>query len=155
RRLAGEVRHRGAESDPRRLHPGVPVARPRPARSEGGHVKRRVWTNLAFFAVLFVVMIGWLTQRVISFKSLDHPYAMAAEFTNAVGVLPNAEVTYLGVTYGRVSKVTRITGGVRIDMEIDRGRRIPEGADATIFRKSAIGEQYVDFDAPAQPTTKW
>jgi phospholipid/cholesterol/gamma-HCH transport system substrate-binding protein len=111
-------------------------------------VRRRVWTNLAFFVVLFVIMLGWLTQRVVSFKRLDNPYPMSAEFVNAFGVLPNAEVTYLGVTYGRVSKVSRIPGGVRIDMDIDRGRRIPEGGEASIFRKSAIGEQYVDFAPP-------
>jgi phospholipid/cholesterol/gamma-HCH transport system substrate-binding protein len=73
---------------------------------------------------------------------------MAAEFTNAVGVLPNAEGTYLGVTYGRVSSVTRIPGGVRIDLDIENGRKIPKGSDANIFRKSAIGEQYVDFSPP-------
>jgi phospholipid/cholesterol/gamma-HCH transport system substrate-binding protein len=111
-------------------------------------VKRRVWVNLAFFAVLFVVMVGWLTQRVVSFNTLDRPYSLSAEFSNAFGVLPNAEVTYLGVTYGRVSTVERIPGGVRIGMQIDRGRRIPEGADASVLRKSAIGEQYVDFSPP-------
>jgi phospholipid/cholesterol/gamma-HCH transport system substrate-binding protein len=111
-------------------------------------MRRRVLVNLGFFAVLFIVMIGWLTQRVVSFDRIEKPYKMAAEFTNAFGVLPNAEVTYLGVTYGRVSKVDRIPGGVRVDMEIDRGRRIPEGSDANIFRKSAIGEQYVDFEPP-------
>ena len=111
-------------------------------------IRRRVWINLAFFAVMFVVMLGWLTQRIVSFKQLENPYTLSAEFSNAFGVLPNAEVTYLGVTFGRVSKVSRIPGGVRIDMEIDRGRRIPAGADASIFRKSAIGEQYVDFTPP-------
>jgi phospholipid/cholesterol/gamma-HCH transport system substrate-binding protein len=111
-------------------------------------MRRRIWVNLGFFFVLFAIMIGWLTQRVVSFKTIEKPYSMAAEFSNAFGVLPNAEVTYLGVTYGRVSTVERIPGGVRIDMEIERGRRIPEGSEASIFRKSAIGEQYVDFAPP-------
>jgi phospholipid/cholesterol/gamma-HCH transport system substrate-binding protein len=111
-------------------------------------IKRRVWLNLGVFVVGFVVMLGWLTQRIVSVKSLDRPYAISAEFTNAFGVLPNAEVTYLGVTYGQVSKVSRIPGGVRIDMQIERGRRIAEGSEASIFRKSAIGEQYVEFSPP-------
>jgi phospholipid/cholesterol/gamma-HCH transport system substrate-binding protein len=115
-------------------------------------VKRRVWLNLAVFALGFVIMVGWLTQRVVSFKGLDRPYRISAEFTNAFGVLPNAEVTYLGVTYGQVAKVSRIPGGVRVDMDIERGKRIPDGADASIFRKSAIGEQYVDFSPPPGST---
>lgn len=109
---------------------------------------RRVWINLAFFSVMFLVMVVWLTQQVVSFRALERPYRLSAEFSNAFGVLPNAEVTYLGVTYGRVSKVSRIPGGVRVDMEIERGKRIPAGSDASIFRKSAIGEQYVDFSPP-------
>ena len=118
--------------------------------------RRRVWVNLAFFGLMFVIMLGWLTQRVVSFDTLENPYSLSAEFSNAFGVLPNAEVTYLGVTYGRVSKVERIPGGVRVDMEIDRGRRIPAGSDASIFRKSAIGEQYVDFlPPPGGGGTEW
>ncbi|HZN12875.1 MAG TPA: MCE family protein [Acidimicrobiales bacterium] len=111
-------------------------------------MRRRVWVNLTVFGIGFVVMVGWLTQRVVSVKSLDNPYTVSADFSNAFGVLPNAEVTYLGVTYGQVSKVSRIPGGVRVDMSIERGRKIPEQADANIFRKSAIGEQYVDFSPP-------
>lgn len=111
-------------------------------------MRRRVWINLTVFAIGFFVMVGWLTQQVVSVDRIERPYEVTAEFANAFGVLPNAEVTYLGVTYGRVSKVERVPGGVRLAMEIIRGRRIPEGSDASIFRKSAIGEQYVDFSPP-------
>lgn len=111
-------------------------------------MRRRVVVNLVFFVVLFAVMIGWLTQRVVTFNQIAKPYKISAEFSNAFGVLPNAEVTYLGVTYGRISTVERIPGGVRVNMEIEKGHRIPQGAEASIFRKSAIGEQYVDFAPP-------
>lgn len=115
-------------------------------------MRRRVFVNLMFFVVLFAVMVAWLTQRVVTFNQIAKPYTISAEFANAFGVLPNAEVTYLGVTYGRISKVERIPGGVRVDMEIEKGHRIPDGSDANIFRKSAIGEQYIDFSPPAGDT---
>ena len=113
---------------------------------------RRVAMNVAFFAVMFAVMVGWAVRQVVSVEQLDKPYPVSAEFANAFGVLPNAEVTYLGVGYGIVESVERIPNGVRVQMKIERGRRIPENATAMITRKSAIGEPYVDFSPPAELT---
>jgi phospholipid/cholesterol/gamma-HCH transport system substrate-binding protein len=112
-------------------------------------INRRVLVNVAFFFVMFGIMASWAVQQVVSVDSLDKPYPLAAEFTNAFGVLPNAEVTYLGVGYGTVERVERIPGGVRIDMNIERGRRIPAMSTALISRKSAVGEPYIDFAPPA------
>jgi phospholipid/cholesterol/gamma-HCH transport system substrate-binding protein len=108
--------------------------------------------NVSFFAVMFVVMVGWAVRQVVSVDQLDRPYPISADFPNAFGVLPNAEVTYLGVGYGIVEDVQRVPGGVRIDMKIERDRRIPENATAMITRKSAIGEPYIDFSPPEQLT---
>ena len=109
---------------------------------------RRVYLNLVVFLILFFIMVGWAVRNVVSVEQIDRPYDLAATFPNAFGVLPNAEVTYLGVTYGSVKKVERVEGGVRIDMQIKRDSKIPEGSIANIYRKSAIGEQYVDFSPP-------
>jgi phospholipid/cholesterol/gamma-HCH transport system substrate-binding protein len=109
----------------------------------------RVVANLAVFLVAFFVMAGWAVRNVVSVDQLDKPYAIAAEFPNAFGVLPNAEVTYLGVGLGKVTGVDRRPGGVIVRMSIERDRRIPAEATAAISRKSAIGEPYVDFAPPA------
>ena len=116
---------------------------------------RRVAMNVAFFALMFAVMLGWAVRQVVSVDQLDKPYPISAEFPNAFGVLPNAEVTYLGVGYGIVQSVERVPGGVRVEMKIERGRRIPEGASAMITRKSAIGEPYIDFSPPEQLTGRF
>jgi phospholipid/cholesterol/gamma-HCH transport system substrate-binding protein len=44
--------------------------------------------------------------------------------------------------------VERRDDSVRMTMKIDKGKQIPEGTVARVFRKSAIGEPYIDF----QPT---
>ena len=111
-------------------------------------MSRRVFLNLIVFLILFFIMIGWAVTNVVSVRGIDRPYPIAAMFSNAFGVLPNAEVTYLGVEYGRINKVERVEGGVRVEMEIKRDHVIPEGSTANIYRKSAIGEQYVDFSPP-------
>jgi phospholipid/cholesterol/gamma-HCH transport system substrate-binding protein len=116
-------------------------------------VKRRVNVNLVVFGIGFVIMMLWLASNVVSFKQVDKPYKVSAVFPNAFGVLANAEVSYIGVPFGHVTNVDRITNGVRVTMAIDRGRKIPRGATANIQRKSAIGEQYIDFFPPANGET--
>lgn len=113
-------------------------------------MKRRININLAVFATGFIVMLVWLASNVVSFKQVERPYKITADFENAFGVLANAEVSYLGVPFGQVTEVERITDGVRVTMAIERGKRIPRASTANIQRKSAIGEQYIDFYAPAQ-----
>lgn len=111
-------------------------------------MKRRAWINIGFFMIGFVVALGWLASSVVSFKQVDKPFTVTADFDNAFGVLANAEVSYIGVPFGKVTGVERIKGGVRITMAIERGRKIPRGSTANIQRKSAIGEQYIDFFPP-------
>jgi phospholipid/cholesterol/gamma-HCH transport system substrate-binding protein len=109
---------------------------------------RRIAVNLTIFTLGFVVMVYWAINNVVSVGAIDQPYPLSAEFTNAFGVLPTAEVTYLGVNAGQVSSVRRVPGGVVIGMQIKKGRKIPEGSTANIYRKSAIGEPYIDFLPP-------
>lgn len=110
---------------------------------------RRVLVNLAFFTFLFMLMVGWAVQSIISVEAIERPYELQADFANAFGVGPNAEVTYHGVPQGTVTDVDRRPGGVRVHMKVNRDLRLPEGSTAAILRKSAIGEPYVDFEPPA------
>lgn len=113
-------------------------------------MRRRVNLNLVVFGIGFVVMLVWLASNVVSFKQVERPYKITADFENAFGVLPHAEVAYIGVPLGQVTAVERDrdAGGVRITMAIERGRAIPRGSTANIQRKSAIGEQFIDFYPP-------
>jgi phospholipid/cholesterol/gamma-HCH transport system substrate-binding protein len=111
-------------------------------------VNRRVAINLGVFAAVFGVMLYWAVNNIVTIDSLERPYEISGEFAQAAGVRSDSEVTYLGVHYGRVAKVERREGGVRITMKIERGKELPAGAIARIFRKSAIGEPYIDFTPP-------
>lgn len=111
-------------------------------------MSRRVLINLIVFNVIFAVMAVWAVNSIVTFDFIERPYTISATFEQASGVKAEAEVAYLGVHYGRVSAVERVPGGVDITMKIDRGKNIPEGSIARIFRKSAIGEPYIDFAPP-------
>jgi phospholipid/cholesterol/gamma-HCH transport system substrate-binding protein len=112
-------------------------------------VNRRTLINLVFFLFVFFVMIYWAVNNIVTIDAVERPYTLTADFAQAAGVRANSEVTYLGVHYGRVTHVVRRTGGVKATMKIDRTKDIPEGSIARIFRKSAIGEPYIDFQPPA------
>lgn len=111
-------------------------------------MNRRTLINLIFFNGVFALMLFWAANNIITVDRIERPYEISGDFAQASGVKTNAEVTYLGVHYGRVSGVERIPGGVNVTMKIDRGKDIPAGSIARIFRKSAIGEPYIDFQPP-------
>lgn len=111
-------------------------------------MSRRVAINLLFFLGVFAVMVVWATRNVVTIEALENPYEIAVELERSSGVGPRSEVAYLGVSFGEVSDVELVPGGVVATLKIDRGKRIPEGSTANVFRKSAIGEPYIDFFPP-------
>lgn len=111
-------------------------------------MSRRTLINLIFFNGVFALMLFWAVNNIVTVDRLERPYEITGDFAQAVGVKADAEVTYLGVHYGRISSVDRTDDGVRITMKIDRGKDIPAGSIARLFRKSAVGEPYIDFVPP-------
>ena len=127
-------------------------------------MSKRTIANLVFFMFVFFIMCVWAVKNIVVIDAIDKPYTVTGEFAAASGILPNAEVAYLGVHYGRVTAVERktgadncgklagqpVTGCVKMTMKIDKGRKdIPKDGIARIFRKSAIGEPYIDFNPPS------
>ena len=113
-------------------------------------MNRRVAINLAFFLGVFAVMVVWATGNVVSVEALERPYQIGVELERSSGIGERAEVAYLGVNYGEVAEVERIPGGVRATLKIKRDKRIPVGSTANVFRKSAVGEPYIDFFPPTE-----
>ncbi|HAS09883.1 MAG TPA: hypothetical protein DCS55_05090 [Acidimicrobiaceae bacterium] len=111
-------------------------------------MSRRVAINLVAFVGVFVLMLWWAVNNIVSFDFIERPYEISGEFAATAGVTSNSEVAYLGVNHGAVRSVESVDGKVRITMSIDRGKQIPAGSKARIFRKSAIGEPYIDFEPP-------
>lgn len=120
-------------------------------------MSRRVAINLVAFVIVFFLMLWWAINNIIDPTELplvggasvfDQPYEIEGEFAATAGVADNSEVAYLGVNYGKVTGVDTVDGKVRITMAIDKGKTIPAGSTARIFRKSAIGEPYIDFNPP-------
>lgn len=117
-------------------------------------MSRRVLINLVAFLGVFAVMLWWAVNNIISFEFVERPYEIHGRFAATAGVTDNSEVAYLGVHYGHVKSVEMEedpetgTAHVLVTMSIDRDKQIPAGSTAHIFRKSAVGEPYIDFTPP-------
>jgi phospholipid/cholesterol/gamma-HCH transport system substrate-binding protein len=77
-----------------------------------------------------------------------------ADFPDSGGIFTDAEVTYRGVTVGKVGSLTLIDKGtehgvrVSLDLEDCHSAKIPTSTKAEVSDRSVIGEQYVNLLPP-------
>lgn len=102
----------------------------------------------AMIAVAGIVYVGG------TYAGLDRlfgarGYRVTVELADSGGIFPNAEVTYRGVTVGRVERLLLSDDGVNVVLDIeDDAPPIPADASAVVANRSAVGEQYVDLQPP-------
>ena len=108
--------------------------------------------QLMIFAFVTVVTVG-----AISIFYLHVPaavglgsYQVDANFVAGGGIYQNANVTYRGVTIGRVESVGLTNDGVVADMRLNSNTPVPDNVTATVKSVSAVGEQYIDLVPPAK-----
>ncbi|WP_406152968.1 MCE family protein [Streptomyces sp. NBC_01023] len=104
--------------------------------------------NIAFL-VIAVLVLGYLGAR---YADLGHLvglrgyYVVKVELPETGGLFTHANVTYRGVSVGRVGPI-RLTGnGVEADLRIsDSAPAIPADLKAVVANLSAVGEEYIDL----------
>src|SRR5207302_1278736 len=68
------------------------------------------------------------------------------DYLNAGGIFPQADVTYRGVSVGRVGVVRLTSTGVEAELNISNAAPpIPADLQASVADLSAVGEQYVNL----------
>lgn len=109
-------------------------------------ISRRIVANVIFF---FFGSVALIAALVVFLFNVGPTYSVSAIFPQSGGVFTGQEVTYRGVTVGRVGDLTvvRDPEGVEIDLIIEESfDEIPaEGIRARVMFKSAVGEQFVDL----------
>src|SRR5699024_5345006 len=96
-------------------------------------------------AVLGIVYVGANYARLPNLLGFGQ-YTVHMRLDEPGGIFPNAEVTYRGTPVGRVGDMRLTPDGLEVDLEIDDGGPdIPASTKAVVANRSAIGEQYVDF----------
>lgn len=107
--------------------------------------------QLTIFSIVTVLCVGAISAFYLHVPSAlgIGSYNVTANFVAGGGLYQNANVTYRGVTIGRVESVGLTNDGVIAHMRLNSDTPVPENVTATVKSVSAIGEQYIDLVPPA------
>lgn len=123
-------------------------------------IRRSTKIQLLVFAVLSLLGVSYVGFNYVGLgDTLFGPggCTVSANFPDSGGIFTSAEVTYRGVTVGKVGQLhlADYTGpdgeqvrGVRVDLRLNSCSHpaIPADAQAYVSDRSAVGEQYVNLE---------
>jgi phospholipid/cholesterol/gamma-HCH transport system substrate-binding protein len=114
-------------------------------------IRRKTKVQLLVFALVTLVTVSILSARFVGLtdRIMGGTYLVSADFVDSGGIFQGSEATYRGVTVGKVEALQLEKGGVLVRVRFNRGTQIPRDTLAVVENRSAVGEQYIDF----QPRT--
>ena len=114
-------------------------------------IGRSTKVQLFVFALVTLVTVSILSARFVGLtdRIMGGTYLVSADFADSGGIFQGSEATYRGVTVGKVEALRLDKGGVLVRVRFNRGTKIPKDTLAVVENRSAVGEQYIDF----QPRT--
>ncbi|MBJ6632311.1 MULTISPECIES: MCE family protein [unclassified Streptomyces] len=104
--------------------------------------------NLAFLlvAVLALSYLGIRYADLGRYVGVADHYTVDVRLPHTGGLFTHADVTYRGVSVGRVGPVRLTDDGVVAELRIKKSApRIPADTKAVVAALSAVGEQYIDL----------
>lgn len=110
--------------------------------------------QLSIFGIVTVLCVGAISAFYLHLPAAVGigAYHVTADFETGGGLYQNANVTFRGVTIGRVEEVGLSNQGVVASMRLNTDTKVPDNVTATVKSVSAIGEQYIDLVPPEQPS---
>jgi phospholipid/cholesterol/gamma-HCH transport system substrate-binding protein len=110
-------------------------------------IRRSVQVQLFAFLLITLVTVSVLSARYVGLydRVVGGQYRVSADFAQSGGIFVGSEVSYRGVTVGRVDDLRLSRDGVIVDARINRGVQIPKDTKVVVENRSAVGEQYLDF----------
>ncbi|MCW2598785.1 MAG: transporter substrate-binding protein [Frankiales bacterium] len=116
-------------------------------------ISRQTKLQLLVFGIVAVLGLVYAGGRYAGLGALvpgyDKGYLVKADFSDSGGVFVGAQVTYRGITVGKVESLTLLPDGVQVGLRLQPGSQVPTPTKAFVDNRSAVGEQYVDL----QPQT--
>ncbi|MBW0019848.1 MAG: MCE family protein [Mycobacterium sp.] len=105
---------------------------------------RRQLIAFGVLTVIALLVLGIYYLRVPSLVGVGR-YELKAQLPASGGLYPTANVTYRGITIGKVTTVEPTEAGALATMSIESRYKIPIDATANVHSVSAVGEQYLDL----------
>lgn len=115
-------------------------------------ITKTVRWQLIALVLVTVVAVGYAGFR---YAGLDRifgatTYPVTVQLADSGGIFTGADVTYRGVSVGRVGQLSLTARGVDVQLDIENSApSIPADARAVVGNLSPIGEQYVDLQPVA------
>ena len=101
---------------------------------------------VGMFALLGIVALAILSFKLGRISILPKPtYVLYANFDNIGGLKPGDEVDIAGVQIGKVVGATLAGNQAHVEMDINKGVEIDDGAIASIRSQGIIGGKYVSI----------
>ena len=107
-------------------------------------ITKRTKVQLIIFVVITLLGVSFVGAKYAQLDRLvvDQDYTVTAHFPDSGGIFSGAEVTYRGVTVGRVGTMKLTSEGVDVNLDIDKSQdKIPSDTKALVGNRSAVGEQ--------------
>jgi phospholipid/cholesterol/gamma-HCH transport system substrate-binding protein len=114
-------------------------------------IRPGVKVQLLVFLLVTMIGVSILSAQYIGLNErlFGHGPTVQASFAQSGGIFVGSEVTYRGVAVGHVSGLKLLKDGVMVEAKLNDGTKIPKDTLAVVEDRSAVGEQYLDF----QPRT--
>lgn len=114
-------------------------------------ITRQVRVQLALFLAGTLVLLTYIGANYAHVDRLfGSGYKVTVQMAESGGIFTTADVTYRGVSVGRVTDMWLDGDGVKVEVRIDGDApEIPADSDVVVANRSAVGEQFLDF----QPRT--
>ena len=123
------------------------------AHEDGGcrMIRRATKVQILAFALITLLTVSILSARFVGLtdRIMGGTYLVSADFADSGGIFTGSEATYRGITVGKVEALQLKKDGVLVWVRFNRGTQIPKDTLAVVENRSAVGEQYIDF----QPRT--
>jgi phospholipid/cholesterol/gamma-HCH transport system substrate-binding protein len=114
-------------------------------------ITTRMRVQLVVFVLIAVAGIAYAGGAYAGLGRLFgiHGYVVKVQLADSGGIFVNGEVTYRGVTVGRIAALDLTPTGVEADIDMDSSApAIPASSRAVVADRSAVGEQYIDLEPP-------
>lgn len=111
-------------------------------------ISPRVCRQLVAFVLVTLLGLGYVGVRYLGAGTLLGPddYPVTLQLRDSGGIFTGADVTYRGVSVGRVGALRLTPQGVEARLDIEGAApAIPADLDAAVRNLSVIGEQFVDL----------
>src|SRR3984957_15723496 len=112
-------------------------------------MRRQLWL-FAVITLVSLLVLGVYYLQVPSLVGIGR-YTLKAELPASGGLYPTANVTYRGITIGKVTDVEPTERGAEATMSLDSQYKIPVDTVANVHSVSAVGEQYLDLVSTGNP----